>query len=106
MVIACLIFSERTYIPRYFVYIFFDFREGLLVHYPFMNNEIHIKFGGDHGVGSYKQSFQVCNVESPNSVLNTTVFNIFEAKDTKPNLKTALLQYQADIHELQNETWR
>lgn len=71
-----------------------------------MNNEIHVKFGGDHGHDTYKQSFQVCNVTAPNSVQNSIVFNIFRAKDTKPNLKTALLQYQEQISQLQKETWR
>lgn len=77
-----------------------------MVHHDFMQDEIHIKFGGDHGQGSYKQSFQVCNVESPNSVLNTTVISVFNAKDVKANLKTALLQYREQLHELQHSEWR
>ena len=89
-----------------FKYVTFYFSEGLLVHHDFMNNEIHLKFGGDHGLSSFKQSFQVCNVIAPNSVLNTTVITVFEAKDNKPNLKTALLQYVPQIRDLQNETWR
>lgn len=32
-----------------------------------MNNEIHVKIGGDHGGGSFKLSFQICNTKNPNS---------------------------------------
>ena len=78
----------------------------MLINYDFMNNEIHLKFGGDHGVGSFKQSIQVCNVDRPNSVVNTTVVCLFEAKDNKANLKTALLQFQEAIKQLQTMTWR
>lgn len=71
-----------------------------------MQGEIHILFVGDHGQGSYNQSFQVCNVESPKSKLNTEVINLFDAKDVKANLKTALMQYQDQLQELQHSEWR
>ena len=45
-----------------------------MINYPFIKNEIHIKIGGDHGVGSFKMSFQVANVENPNRKDNTVVF--------------------------------
>ena len=38
----------------------------MIINYPFIRNEIHIKIGGDHGDGSFKMSFQVANVENPN----------------------------------------
>ena len=53
----------------------------MIIIYPFIKNEIHIKIGGDHGGGSFKMSFQVANVENPNRKDNTVVFSIFEAKD-------------------------
>ena len=53
----------------------------MLINYPFIKNEIHLKIGGDHGDGSLKTSFQVANVVNPNRKDNTVVFSIFEAKD-------------------------
>ena len=70
------------------------------------DNEVHIKIGGDHGRQSYKESLQVCNTHNPNSKDNTVVFNIFEAEDYKPNLKTALNQYHEEIAQLQRSQWR
>ena len=34
-------------------------------------DEIWVKIGGDKGGGSFKMSFQICNVSHPNSVENT-----------------------------------
>ena len=82
------------------------FRNNLLVDYNSMGNEIHLKVGGDHGGGSFKMSFQICNISKPNSKENTIVFCIFEAKDKKVNLKTALLQYKDAVSELQSTLWR
>ena len=70
------------------------------------NEEIHIKIDGDHGLSSYKESFQVCNTKNPNSKENTIVFNFFQAKDKKANLKTALLQYKTEMQDLQLSQWR
>ena len=71
-----------------------------------MQNEIHLKIGGDHGGKSFKACFQVLNTEKPNSKENTTVFSIFEAKDYKANLKTGLGIYTNQIDDLQNSTWK
>ena len=46
----------------------------MIINYPFIKNEIHIKIDEDHGVGSFKMSFQVANVENPNRKDNTIVF--------------------------------
>ena len=46
----------------------------MIINYPFIENEIHIKIGGDHGGGSFKMSFQVANVGNPNRKDNTVVF--------------------------------
>ncbi|CAH1242539.1 Hypp6816 [Branchiostoma lanceolatum] len=48
--------------------------------------EIWVKVGGDHGGGSFKMAFQILNKERPNSKSNTTVFCIFNAKDSRENL--------------------
>ncbi|XP_047140285.1 uncharacterized protein LOC105850260 isoform X1 [Hydra vulgaris] len=60
-------------------------------------SEIHIKIGGDHRGGSFKMSYQVANVATPNSKNNTTVFNIFEAKDYRANLKISLSRHIDEI---------
>ena len=71
-----------------------------------MNNEIHIKLGGDHGGNSFKSCYQVCNTQNPNSKDNTVVFSIFEAKDYRANLKTGLQRFKSQIDELQAMEWR
>ena len=77
----------------------------MLINYPFIKNEIHLKIGGDHGGGSFKMSFQVANVVNPNRKDNTVVFSIFEAKDYRVNIKLALERFKIQIKELQESTW-
>ena len=69
-------------------------------------NEVHIKIGGDHGGGSFKMSYQVANISNPNRVANTVIFSIFEAKDSRPNLRICLERYKAHIDKLANLTRR
>ena len=76
----------------------------MIINYPFIKNETHIKIGGDHGGGSFKMSFQVANVENPNRKDNTVVFSIFEAKDYRVNIKLALEHFKTQIKELQEST--
>ena len=73
----------------------------MLINYPFIKNEIHLKIGGDHGGGNYKMSFQVANVVNPNRKDNTVVFSIFEAKAYCVNIKLALERFKIQIKELQ-----
>ena len=65
----------------------------MLINYPFIKNEIHLKIGGDHGGDSFKMSLQVTNIDNPNQKDNTVVFSIFEEKDFC--LFVFLSQYQA-----------
>ena len=58
---------------------------------------------GDKGGKSVKVSFQICNISSPNSVQNTCVFSVFEARDTPV---IALDRYHEQIESLKNTTWR
>ena len=51
-------------------------------------------------------SYQVANVAKPNSKSNTTVFNIFEAKDDRANLKISLSKHIDEIRQLQAMKWR
>ena len=71
-----------------------------------INDEIHVKTGGDHGQGSFKMSLQIGNVKCPNSKENTIVFNIFEAKDAHVNLKMTLTRFRQQINDLQKMTWK
>ena len=70
-----------------------------------MSNETHIKIGGDHGGGSFKMSYQICNTNNPNSKSNTVVFSVFEAKDRRANLNIGLSRYKVEIDELQMTKW-
>ena len=78
----------------------------MIINYPFIKNEIHLKIGGDHGGASFKTSFQVANVENPNRKNNTVVFSIFEAKDYCVNIKLALERFKTQMKELQESTWQ
>ena len=68
--------------------------------------EIWLKIGGDKGEKSVKTSFQICNTPNPNSVQNTVVFSVFEAKDTPVNLHIALDRYHEQVEALQKQSWR
>ena len=70
------------------------------------NSEIWVKLGGDKGGGSFKMTFQVCNVEHPNSHVNTCAFCVFEAPDNITNLRIALEQFRDQVDCLETKTWR
>lgn len=63
-------------------------------------DELYVKLGGDHGQGSMKFAFQLANLEKPNSSKKTVVFSLFEAKDTRNNLRTSLERYNEQLEEL------
>ena len=65
-----------------------------------------LKVGGDKGGGSFKMSFQVGNVATPNSPENTCVFAIYEGHDSMNNLHICLDQYRDQIMEITNSKWR
>ena len=48
---------------------------------------------------------QVCNVEKPNSILNTSVFRIFKAQDIYTNLRIALHSLSKEVFELREARW-
>ena len=70
------------------------------------SHEIWIKIGGDKGGSSFKVSFQLVNVEKPNSVKNSTVFALFEAPDSVVNLHIALDRYKSVMTDIQKSKWR
>ena len=65
------------------------------------SNEIWIKLGGDKGHGSFKFNLQLCNIQHPNSLKNTT---LVKAGDSTTNLHTALDMYKEHVSELQGMT--
>jgi hypothetical protein len=65
-----------------------------------------LKIGGDKGGGSFKLSFEIGNLETPNACQNSILFSVFKAPDTPSNLHLALDRYKEDIDELQQSTWR
>ena len=65
-----------------------------------------MKFGGDHGGGSFKFLMQIGNVAHPNSIRNTIPISVFDCPDTAANLQTALSMFTNQISELQTATWR
>ena len=69
-------------------------------------DEIWVKLGGDKGGGSFKMSFQICNVLHPNSPNNTCVFCAYEAPDNPSNLRIALERYCDQVNSLESKTWR
>ena len=69
-------------------------------------DEIQVKIGGDHGGGSFKMAYQIANVERPNAANNTVAFCLFEAKEYKENLVTALTKFAEQINELRETKWR
>ena len=70
------------------------------------SDEVWVKLGGDKGATTFKMSFQIVHTPNPNSVENTCVFTVFEAKDTTSNLLVALERYKPQISSLQTQSWR
>lgn len=75
--------------------------DGLIPH-----NEVWVKLGGDKGGGTFKMSFQLCNVDQVNSVQNSVVFSIFKAGDNAFNLKVALQLYKKQVEEMASAEWQ
>jgi hypothetical protein len=67
--------------------------------------EVWVKLGGDKGGSCMKVQAQLCNVPTPNSPKNTSVFTAFEAPDTITNLHIALERYKDQVIQLQSLTW-
>ena len=69
------------------------------------HDEIMIKVGGDMGQKVMKFTLQICNVEKPNSPLNTLVITSFEAKDTYMNMAVALDGISQQLEQLDESEW-
>ena len=68
-------------------------------------NEIWIKFGGDHGKNSLKFTMQIANTPKPNSKHNTLVVAMTKIKDNHKNLKRCMSILQPQLEELSNSEW-
>lgn len=68
--------------------------------------EIWIKIGGDKGGATFKEMFQVANIDSPNAPRNTVVFCAFPASDSIYNLKLAFGSLKQQVNDLQESSWR
>ncbi len=56
-----------------------------------------VKVGGDR---SFKMTFQICNIDHPNSPANTCAFCV---PDSVTNLRVALQRFQDEVD---SKTWR
>ena len=69
-------------------------------------DEVWVKFGGDHGKGSLKFSVQVVNLLKPNSKKNTFIVGFAEVKDSFENLRVCMQEFEKDLKELENTVWK
>ena len=88
------------------MYYYLTSGSGLKWHQGIPADELWVKIGGDAGGGTFKMNFQLVNVPSPNSPLNTCVFAIFDAKDTTTNLHVALDCFRDEVENLDGTIWK
>ena len=69
-------------------------------------SEVWIKIGGDKGGGTFKMSFQIVNIDTPNAVHNTCVFSCFAADDSVTNFHVALDRFKEQIEHMHGMKWR
>ena len=94
-------------LPNYLHFCLYIYSCNGLVHHKFISEkDIQVKIGGDYGGGSFRMSYQIINTLNPNSKENTIVFNIFEAKDYRVNIKVAMTRFQEQIEDLQRMKYK
>ena len=76
-----------------------------IIHSFITPGEVHVKIGGDHGGNSFKMCYQIANIKNPNRKENTVVFSLFEAKDSRSNLRVCLARFQPQVNMLQSVKW-
>ena len=69
-------------------------------------DEIWLKVGGDHGGGSFKLAFHICNLAKPNAPCNTLCSLVFEARDSRENLTALLPVITTQLELLKGRKWR
>ena len=77
----------------------------LIWHNGIPENEIWVKFGGDHGKESFKLTLQVVNVEKPNSKTNTVVLAMAYVKDSYDNLSIIMSDIRYKLEDLSKLEW-
>ena len=77
----------------------------LIWHNGIPENEIWVKFGGDHGKESFKLTLQVVNVEKPNSKTNTVVLAMAYVKDSYDNLSFIMSDIRYKLEDLSKLEW-
>ena len=80
---------QDGFINAYTVCVFLPRAGRLTWHDVIPSDEVWIKLGGNKGGGTFKKSFQIVNVPSPNFSQNTCVC-CFEAYDNVSNFHVAL----------------
>ncbi|GFS16604.1 amine oxidase [Elysia marginata] len=80
--------------------------EELTWHRTIPLEEIWIKLGGDHGKGSFKISFHICNISKPNSKDNTHLIAMAKVPDTTNNIEVIINHLKEQIYELASMQWR
>ena len=65
-----------------------------------------LKIGGDKEGGTFKMTFQIVNVATPNSVYNTCVFSCFAAGDSVTSPHVALDRFKDQVEHLHGMKWR
>ncbi len=68
-------------------------------------DEIWVKFGGDHGKHSLKFTLQIANTHKPNSKHNTFLVGMAKIKDNYGNLKKCITSLHSEIDELSHLQW-
>ena len=61
--------------------------------------EVYVKIGGDHGGNSFKMCYQISKINNPNRKENTVV-SLFEARDSRSNLRVCLARFQSEVNML------
>ena len=83
--------------------------KGLIVSHQgkIPDDEVWVKFGGDHWKESFKLTVQVLNIEKPNVTTNTVVIGLAYVKDSYQNLELIMEKIEPQLHEIANSTgWK
>ncbi len=70
------------------------------------DDQIWIKFGADHGQGSFKFCLQVVNVPKPNADTNTVILSAAEAPDHHQNLVKMLGRFSDELDDLGTASYK
>ncbi|XP_041479492.1 uncharacterized protein LOC121427243 isoform X2 [Lytechinus variegatus] len=69
-------------------------------------DQVWIKFGGDHGGGSFKLAVEVCNVQNPNASHNTLIVGYYEGPDSVSSLQIMIRPIARQLKQMKKSKWR